>query len=349
MDRSVWLPIILSPVIMAIGGLALTILIPETLEMRSHATSTHPPGSSTPTFSKRAQRYHCAAARAFDASTPWTRLRAGVQAALRLLGARDVKLLLPTATLAIPVATVTMSTALRYMPLRFGWTLAQAGMALGARTGLNMLVLLAFLPLLQRVLARKHRGDRRHVVVSLARVSTALLAAGQVLFAAAPTAVLALVGLGVLTLGTGAPSLCRAALVRLVVDVDDNNRDAVGRLFGLLALCEMVGYLAGGVGLGALYQVGMELGLGPDGSPRSGGEAWWLALVFYVAAFVYFWCAGMLWIVDAKDFGSEGDVESVHTGSSSGGSSRGAEEAHVLADGRVTRKCPSLENVTVAI
>lgn len=335
MSYSVWLPIIVSPAIMATGGLAIT-MVPETLEMRpireESRASTQP---STPTFSRRARRY----AQVFDASTPWTRLRDSVEATFRLLKTRHVKLLIPTASLTIPVATVTMGIVLRYMPLRFGWTLAQTGMALGVRTGFNILVLLTFLPFLGYVLSKHSSGDRD---LSLARVSTALLIVGQILFAVAPSAVLALVGLAVLTLGTGAPSLCRAALTRLV------DGDSTGRIFGVLALCEMVGYLVSGVGLSALYQVGMKLGLGPDGSPRPGGEVWWLALVFYVAAVVYFWCAGMLWIIDPREFGDEGDVESVRTGGSDG-SPRGVHaQARVLADGRVTRKCPSLENVSVA-
>lgn len=339
MGHSVWLPILISPAVMAMGGLAIT-MVPETLEMRfireqSRGAASRPP--ITPTFSRRVRRYH---AHTFDASTPWTRLRARIGATSRLLQVRDVKLLLPTASLAIPLATVTMSIVLRSLPLRLGWTLAQAGKALGARAALNALVLLAVLPPLRRALSGTTHGAR-DPDLWLARASAVLLAAGQVVLAAAPGAVAALVGLAVFTLGTGAPSLCRAALVRRV------DGDAAGRLFGLLALCEMVGYLVGGVGLGALYQVGMRLGLGPDGSPRPGGEVWWLALVFCVAAAVYFCCAGMLWAVDEKEAGNESDVESVHTGCS-GRRSREAYEARVLADGRVTRKCPSLETVSVA-
>lgn len=337
LSYSIWLPILVSPAIMTIGGLLLA-TIPETLEMKT--ISDQPKLDSqggTPTFSQRARRY----APAFDASTPWTRFRDSVQDTLRLLRTRDVKLLVPTASLTIPVATVTMSIILRYIPLRFGWTLTQTGMILGVRTGFNILVLLVLLPALGFVLSKKYNQHRDLV---LARLSAVLLVVGQVLFAAARDIALALAGLAVLTLGTGAPSLCRAALTRLV------DQDSVGRIFGVLAVCEMVGYLVCGVGFGALYQMGMKLGLGSlDGRPRSGGEDWWLALVFYVAAVVYFWCGGMLWLVDAKAEDWDGDDEESLHSSTSTGSSKRVYEVRVLADGRVTRKCPSLENVSVAV
>lgn len=344
MTYSIWLPILASPAIMTVGGLAIT-AIPETLEMRP--TTRASTQASTPTFSRRARRY----AQAFDASTPWTRCRDGLASTLRMLQNASVRRLLPTAALTIPVATVTMSLMLRYVPLRFGLTLPQTGMVLGLQTAVSALAL----PLLvsrvagwwsrRRAAALKNSGGGggRDLDLVLARVSAALLVAGQVLFAVAPTVAPALAGLVPLALGTAAPALCRAALTRLV------DEGVLGRLFGVLALCEMVGLVTGGVGLGVLYQVGLALGLGADGRPRLGGEGWWLGLVFYTAAAVYLWCAGMLWFVDAKELRvDEDDVESVHSGSSGGGSKE-AYKARVLADGRVRRKCPSLENVSVAV
>lgn len=335
MIHSVWLPILISPAIMAVGGLLMT-MIPETLHMSLAQEKQKTGQPNTPTFSKRARRY--AQTMNFDPSTRWSRIRDSAHATLRLLKTPDLKLLLPTASLTIPVATITMSLVLRYIPLRFGWTLTQTGMILGVRTGFNILVLLVFIPALGWLVS-KGGGDRDRDV-TLARVSVVLLVVGQTVFAAAPTVVAALVGLSILTLGTGAPSLCRAALARTV------DSDSTGRVFGVVAVCEMVGYLVGGVGFGALYQVGLKMGLGPDGTPRAGGDDWWLALVFYIAAVVYFWCGGMLWVVNPKAAAGrlDGDMGSVRSGSS-GGSEKSAHEMRVLADGRVTRKYPSLESV----
>lgn len=364
MAYSVWLPILASPAVMTIGGLAIT-AIPETLERRTSGQAT----GSTPTSSREQSVRRCtygarAPAAAFDASTPWTRCRDGLGATLRMLRDARVRRLIPAAALTIPVATVTMSLMLRYVPLRFGLTLAQTGMVLGLQTAASALAM----PLLVSRAAgwcwgwwcRRRSGGRNLVNntnggaggrepdpqdldldLVLARVSAALLVAGQVLFAAAPTAAPALAGLVPLALGTAAPALCRAALTRLVGD----DGGGLGRLFGVLALCEMVGFVAGGAGLGALYQVGLARGLGA----ADGEQRWWLGLAFYVAAAVYLWCAGLLWLVDARGLRRGGeDVESVHSGGTSGGGSKEAYEARVLADGRVKRKCPSLENVSVA-
>lgn len=317
---------------MTIGGL-LVLAVPETLRLRSKSQRM----SNSLHFSKRAQRY----AQVFDMSTPWYRLKDKISATFRVLRTRDVKLLIPTASLTIPVATVSMSIILRYIPVRFGWTLTQTGMILGVRTGFNIVVLLVVLPVAGWALS-KRRDANINSDLFLARLSVVLLVVGQAIFAAAPNITSALVGLGVLTLGTGAPSLCRAALTRLV------DSGSVGRLYSVLAVCEMLGYLACGVGFGALYQVGMMLGLAEDGSPRMDGNVGFLALVFYIAAVIYFWCGGMLWIVDPSEVDGQtrDDVESVHSGSS-GRSGKSEHEMRVLADGRVTRKCPSLESVSV--
>ncbi|POS80555.1 hypothetical protein DHEL01_v201056 [Diaporthe helianthi] len=359
MTYSIWLPILVSPAVMALSG-TLICLIPETLNTKPN-TLDNPRRKVTPvmpkpvTFTDRVHRYAPEATKPTPPST-WTRLRDSLSSTARLLRSRDTLALTPGATLTIPVATVTMGITLRYMPIRFGWTLEQTGMVLGVRTGLNILVLLIFLPLVATSLLS--RQDDRDVV--LARASAILLVAGQAVFACAPNAGAACAGLAVLTLGTGLPSLCRAVLARLV------DRGQIGRLFGLLAVFEMVGFLCFGVGFGAVFQAGLERGLGPgsgadggggggggDGAAFSGmmlqGRETWLALVFYVATGVYVVCAGLLWIV-RKGLGRLGH-DYVDTGSISSSASSASllHEARILADGRVTRKHSSLENFAVAV
>lgn len=336
MDHSVWLPIIISPAVMAIGGL-LIIAIPETLEIRSYLENSHSQSPwNSPSLSKRARRH----VQTFDLSTPWSRFRDSIHATFRLLRTRDVKLLIPTASLTIPVATVTMSIILRYMPVRFGWTLMRTGLVLGIRTGFNILVLLIFLPAMQYILTKYNNV---HSDLALARGSMVLLVLGQAVFAAAPNIAVALTGLTIFTLGTSAPSLCRALLARLV------DSDSIGRMFSIIALCELVGYLACSIGLGALYQVGMKLGLDTQGSPRVDGNGGWLALVFFCAAVMYFWCGGMLWVIDAKGCGRDTDGSDSIRSRRSGISVKSAQELRVLADGRITRKSPSLDSVSVRV
>jgi hypothetical protein len=350
MAYSAWAPILVSPAIMVLGG-GLLCLIPETLDTRHNDSFTNARRRATPrishpvTFTDRVYK-HAPPEPMTAPSSRWTRLRGSLGSSACLLKSRDTLALIPSATLAIPVATVTMGITLRYMPIRFGWTLEQTGMVLGVRTGLNILVLLVFLPLVSTsFLSRQDERDRDMV---LARLSALLLAAGQAVLACAPNVGTACAGLAVLTLGTGLPSLARAVLTRLV------GRGQVGRLFGLLAIFETAGFLCSGMGFGAVFQAGMGRGLrpGPDGAMSDRtvlqGREVWLALVFYVAAGVYFVCAGLLWLVRkwSGPLGHHGDAASI---SSAASSASLLHEARILADGRVTRKHSSLENVAVAV
>lgn len=359
MAHSVWIPILVSPAIMTLGGI-LICLIPETLETRHDAfgntrRKVTPRLPRAPTFTDRVHKH---TSKEITTPSRWTRCRESLRSTVRLLKSRDILALIPSASLTIPVATVTMGITLRYIPIRFGWTLEQTGMVLGVRTGLNILVLLIFLPLLSNLLLS--RQDERDRDMVLARISALLLVAGQVVFACAPDAATACAGLAVLTLGTGLPSLCRAVLTRLV------DQGEVGRLFGVLAVFEMAGFLCCGVGLGAIFQAGLARGLGPgsaSGTPTTDGAAaggnhpppprgreGWLALVFYVTAVVYVVCASLLWLV-RKGFGRcDGDVDGGDAASVRSGASSVSllHEARILADGRVTRKHSSLENVAVA-
>lgn len=352
MTYSVWIPILVSPAIMTVGGI-LICLIPETMDTK-HTTFNNARRKVTPNFPRGptfTARVHKHTPEAITTPSRWARLRDSLRSTARLLRSRDILALIPSASLTIPVATVTMGITLRYIPIRFGWTLEQTGMVLGVRTGLNILVLLIFLPLIgTSLLSRQDDRDRDMV---LARISALLLVAGQLVFACAPDVATACAGLAVLTLGTGLPSLCRAVLTRLV------DTGKVGRLFGVLAVFEMAGFLCCGVGLGAVFQAGLARGLGSGdadgdgaagGSPPPRGREGWLALVFYVAAVIYVVCASLLWLV-RKGFGRCDDVDVGDAASVCSGASSASllHEARILADGRVTRKHSSLENVAVAV
>ncbi|KAK2615413.1 hypothetical protein N8I77_002169 [Diaporthe amygdali] len=336
MTYSIWAPILASPAIMSLGGLCIC-LIPETLDTKQIVFD-NTRRKVTPcitTTSVHPDRFYTTAPEAVVTTSMWSQFRASISSTIRMLKARDILALIPSASLTIPAATVTIGIMLRYIPIRFGWTLEQTGMVLGVRTGLNILVLLIFLPLLSNALLSRQDDKDRDMV--LARISAILLVAGQAVFACAPNVATACAGLVVLTLGTGLPSLCRAVLTRLV------DRDSLGRLFGVLAVCEMAGYLCCGVGFGAVFHAGLGRGLGDDGKPRSVG---WLALVFYVATVVYVVCASLLWLVRKGFRRDDCDAESLHSAASTASS---LHEVRVLADGRVMRKHPSLDSVAVAI
>lgn len=345
MTYSLWLPVLTAPGILAVGGFLIPV-IPNTLGMRRYheMSQTRSSQSTSPELFRRLPRQTSN----FDPwATPWSRIRDTARATIRLLQARDVKLLLPCASLIVPVVTVNMNMILRYIPVRFGWTLVRTGMLLGARTGLTILVLAVALPL-SAWLFSKTRKEKRDLV--MARVSIAVLVAGLMTLAAATSIVVAMVGLVVLTLGSAAPALCRASLVRLAAR---DQGHSIGQVLGLLALCEAVGYIVCSVGFGALYQWCIHFAqLGTGYTEDVGG----LSIVLYVATAMLFTCGWMLGFMDVKTFlrSEEANLEGGAVSSASRRSALLAEgeeslhEAQVLADVRIVRKGPCLETVCLA-
>lgn len=206
---------------------------------------------------------------------------------------------------------------------------------LGTRTAFNIVALLVLLPVISSVMLSNRTNNDRDLI--LARICAVFLVAGQTLFAFAPDPRAALLGLFVLTFGTGVPCLCRAVLSRTL------GPQSAGRVFSLLAVCEMLGFLSSGVGFSAMFQYGLGHGLGSDGTLNQHGRLL-MGLMFSVAALVYLCAGGFLSFVKLR--GQDADVESLHSDASD---SHLLHEARVLADGRVTRKHPSLENASVVI
>lgn len=109
----------------------------------------------------------------------------------------------------------------------------------------------------------------------------------------------------------------------------------------------MIWYLSCGVGFGALYQVGRDLGLDTGGGLSMAGDGC-LALVFYVGAVLYIGFIVMLCVIGTGTSWATGASENACSGSSTS-SEKSEYELRVRADGRVTRKCPSLENVSIGV
>lgn len=344
MTYSLWLPLLAAPGIVAVGGL-LTPMIPDTLGMKRYHEMQNR-SSQSPHPEELFRRLPRQPSNFDPWATPWSRVRDTVQALLRLVRIREVKLLLSCAALIVPVVTVSMNIFLRYMPVRFGWALAETGMLLGVGAGLSAFVIVGLLPFSPHLFS-KIRQERRDLIA--ARVSMALLVAGMASIGAATDVPVAVAGLAIMNLGSSAPALCRASLVRFAADRDL----PIGQIFGVLAVYEVVGYVFCGVGLGALYQVCLHwahLETGPT------EDAAWMALVFYAATAILFGCGMSLGLVDAKKFllsedsdsdseDDEVEVASVPRGFASIEGEHHLYETRIFADGRIVRKGPSLESV----
>lgn len=338
MTYSLWLPLLAAPGIVAFGGLLIP-MVPDTLAMRRYREN-HNQASMSPRKTSN-----------FDPSTTlWSRIRDTVRATIHLLKTRDTKLLLPAASLPVPIVTVSTNIVLRYIPVRFGWTLAQTGMFLGACVSLNILVSVFSQPVLAWVMAKSRKEERD---LFAARVLIALFVVGMSLFAAAPNLAIALAGLVSMTFGSSAPALSRVSLFRLAA----NEGYSPGQVFGVLAFGEALGFAVCSFGFGALYQLCIHWAkLGAGGAVEENG---WLVLVFYLAAVIIFVCGGMLVILDGKNFlqsdalGSDdenGDIARVpaRRAATLTESEINIYEASILADGRVVRNGPCLDCIPFA-
>lgn len=118
--------------------------------------------------------------------------------------------------------------------------------------------------------------------LALARYSAVMLFVGALVFAASPTIGLTIIGLVIFTLGGGFVALTRSLITTLV------DKEHVARLYAAIAIVEILSSLAAAPSIAGLYAAGLKL-KGP-----------WLALPFYVLAFVCFvsgigvWCFKLL-------------------------------------------------------
>ncbi|KAF3760480.1 hypothetical protein M406DRAFT_72971 [Cryphonectria parasitica EP155] len=317
MLHSIFTPLIASPSFILFGALFIGLL-------RQQCEKPEPQGEQT--------------VAGLNTSTLWSRFYGNIRSIWRGLGAWRLRNILATASLTIPAARVMMSIALRYIHLRFGWTITQAGMALGVRTGLSILVMFVFRPALGGFLNRIRGGWNRDLM--LARISVMFLLVGQCVFAAAGSMPMVLVGLTILTLGTGAPSLSRAIVMQITFSGSMDSRSAS------VAMWETSGYLVYGVILAAVNQFGIEAGL-QLGSPSK--EGWALALVFWVSAGVYILLVVMRWSASQECFQCDvRDLERVPPPEGPRACDNGVCEARVLADDRASRGAPGLEGATVS-
>lgn len=120
----------------------------------------------------------------------------------------------------------------------------------------------------------------------LAQISIILLTVGAMLTAAAPTIATAIVGLVCWTFGTGYPALARSLVTTLV------DPQHVGRLFAVIAIIEILCYMAAGPLQASLYHLGLQWGGVWQGLPYFS-----LGVVYGIAAISLF---GFRWLESRK-------------------------------------------------
>ncbi|KAM0331794.1 hypothetical protein ACHAPQ_005976 [Fusarium lateritium] len=239
---SIWMPLFLSLGLVLGGGIVLVAFTPETLKRKQPqeypSIDPYGYGLESDMFS-------------FDLPK-----RTSTMTALKSILARPLIWLLPGAVMTIPLATIQTDIIIRLMPIQFDWRLDRSILIISLRSLVTLLTLCILLPIISYIWTKVARtsAHRRNSIV--ARVSSLLFFAGCLCMMMVTEEAFILAGLIISALGSGLPTLCRAMLVGFT------GEDRAGMLFGILAVCEIVGFLACEAGMGALFAVGLKTWMG---------------------------------------------------------------------------------------
>lgn len=277
MAKSPWIPLTLGLGLLVFGT-SLIMFIPETAHKRSSETAELTPDSSSEhSLSSKRDKPGLFTTIKFQVSDGFKR----VYEASTVLHSLPILLLLIT-FMTEPVGRQSMDLTLRYISKRFSWALRQTAFLLSLRAFVTIVLLVLIIPSLSFYLTERLHFSPKTKDLALARYSAVMLFVGALTFAASPSIALTIIGLVIYTLGGGFTALTRSLITTLV------GKKHVARLYAAIAIVEIVCALAAGPSIAALYAAGLKL-KGP-----------WLALPFYVLAFVCFmsglgvWCFGLL-------------------------------------------------------
>lgn len=178
----------------------------------------------------------------------------GTKATLRSLLKKPSVLLLPAATLAVPLASTQLELLTRLMPVQFSWSLSSSTLLLALSSLITLITLLLVLPGISYLL-RKKDAAKRDVSLLQGSAYFPIIGSLQFMMLSAPGFVVA--GVVIMALGSGTPTLSRALLVSFLP-----NSKHTGSLFGILAVLEILGFLMCQLGMGALFDAGLGVWLG---------------------------------------------------------------------------------------
>lgn len=305
MRKSPWIPLFVGLGVVSLGSWAV-IFIPETLPRKqsnvlleagdmidNEAASTDSTARLLPTK-----------------SSLFVKLNGNLSSELRSLRTHitiPILLLLP-GFLIEPLPRQMVDLVLRYISKRFHWPLAEAGILLSVRAFINLILLLAILPLISHILiSPKSLSHSYHRLRScnfsfrfnyttsqkdllLARASLLFMILGATLLAlsAFPSAphydpphdnnlpiTLAILGLIIYTLGMGFHSFIRSLVTSLVDDMH------VARLYSVISVIQTLGGFGTAAMLTGLYAQALRLAEDGDSHADGGNKLGWLGLPFW--------------------------------------------------------------------
>ncbi|POR32673.1 Uncharacterized protein TPAR_07111 [Tolypocladium paradoxum] len=227
MKPSIWLPLWISMSLILAGGILIVLFTPETLPNKNTMEHHNHEG-----------------------------VGASPKTALNALFSRPAVYLLPGTVLAIPVASTQSDLLLRFMPIQFDWPLDKSALLISLRSMVTLVTLLVVLPAASYLVSKWTAWSSLQRDGAFARASTLLFLFGSFGLVMINKEALIVLGIVVSALGSGIPTLSRSMLV--VVSGEHH----AGSTFGILAVGEVVGFLACTLGTGLLFNVGLTSWIG---------------------------------------------------------------------------------------
>ncbi|RFU77575.1 hypothetical protein TARUN_4657 [Trichoderma arundinaceum] len=212
-EISIWHPLCIELSLVAVGGVTLILLMPETLPSRK---SPVPIGEDTPIIGNSNSISNETAV-------------ASTKSTLKALFRRPAIYLLPGAILAMPAVTSQYGIVMRIMPIQFDWPLARAALLFSLNAGVTLITLLLILPAVSYALYRKTTTSPLQRDRILARASVVLFVFGSLFLMIVSKVSLVILGVVLSGLGSGVPTLCRTLLVAFV------GEHRTGSVFGVIA------------------------------------------------------------------------------------------------------------------
>ncbi|RDL37535.1 uncharacterized protein BP5553_04968 [Venustampulla echinocandica] len=294
MMKSPWVALILGFILVVMGA-GFVVVIPETLHLRV----SEPSGMLVKI--SPAER-DLSPSRKIDDSTFFTSLKSQfldsfnqARSATIVLRSLPVLLLLFT-SIVQPFTRQSGELSVRYISKRYSWEIREVGFLLSIRALVNIVLLLAIIPLLSKFLMDRLHFTSKGKDLILSRFSVLMLAAGATVVGISPTIGLGVVGMIILTLGTGFASLTRSLITTLV------DKQHTGRLYAAISVVETLGALIAGPMINWLYTIGINKGGG------------WIGLPYVCLAVITLVAGSGVWIFGYLETKGWGDYQPVPVG-----------------------------------
>ncbi|PQK10137.1 hypothetical protein BB8028_0002g04610 [Beauveria bassiana] len=146
----------------------------------------------------------------------------------------------------------------QYASKRYGWSIAQAGLLVSLRAGVNIILFTVILPAVTNFLLVSKPATTRDFLVGAGSIF--FLTLGYFVLFLSSTAAVMIIGVAITTLGAGFAPVMRSLVTSLVESQQDNHASDIGRLYALISVVEGVGSLVAGPGMSWAFAVGINLG-----------------------------------------------------------------------------------------